>query len=164
MTTAPHIPAPPPGPGVHPPFPAPPVEGRGRRIGLGFGIGAGVLVLVCGGGVAAVIGIGLSSSGALTERAQVAVESYLGALRDQRYDRAYDLLCEQAQSDESRDDFRRRAGTADPIASWDLGKLNLVTQTLPFEATYAGGTSASLEAYLGQDRQTGAFEVCDIGE
>src|SRR5690242_11629930 len=106
MTTAPHVPAPPQGPGVYPPFPAPPVEGKGKRIGLGLGVGAGVLVLVCGGGLAALIGVGISASGSLQERAHVAVSQYLDALHDQKYDKAYQLLCDEARDDESLSEFR----------------------------------------------------------
>jgi len=149
---------------VHPPFPAPPVEGRGRRIGLGFGIAGGVLVLVCGGGAVALTGFGLSLSGSMTERAQASVGDYLSALRDKKYDQAYRLLCERAQDDESPAAFRRRVTAADPIASWQLGDLNFVTLALPFQATYGNGTTASLEAFLGQDTDTGEFEVCEVGE
>ena len=131
---------------------------------MGFGIAAGVLVLVCGGGTAAMIGVFASSTGAFSERAQAAVGHYLGALRDKHYDAAYDLLCDRAQNDETEAAFRRRVAAEDPIASWRFGDLNLVTMALPFEATYDSGSTSSLEAYLGQDRETGEFEVCDIGE
>jgi hypothetical protein len=164
MSTAPHIPAPPPGPGVQPPFPAPPVEGRGQRIGLGLGVGALVLVLVCGGGLAALIGVVVSTSGALQERAEVAVSAYLDALHDRKYDRAYELLCEQAQQDETAGEFRERVSAEEPIASYRVGDVNPVTLSVPVEATYADGDIAELEAYLGQDTDTGEFEVCDLGE
>ena len=164
MTTAPHVPAPPPGPGVYPPFPAPPVEGKGRRIGLGLGVGAGVLVLVCGGGVAALIGVGVSASGSLQERAHAAVSQYLDALRDDKYDKAYRLLCDEAQDDETLGEFRTRVSAMDPIERYDLGRFNLVTLSVPVQATYEDGSTGQLEAYLGQDRDTGEFEVCDLGE
>src|SRR3954454_24356360 len=114
MTTAPHVPAPPQGPGVQPPFPAPPVEGRGRRVGMSIGIAIGVVVLVCGGGLAAVIGILVSTQGAAQERAQAAVSDYLNALRDGKYDKAYDLLCDDAQQAESETAFQRRV-TDEPV-------------------------------------------------
>ena len=164
MSTAPHVPAPPQGPGVQPPFPAPPVEGRGKRIGLGLGVGAGVLVLVCGGGLAALIGVIISSNGALQERAEVAVGGYLDALHDKRYDRAYDLLCEQAQQDESPAEFRERVSSEEPITSYTVGDFNTLTLSVPVEATYGDGNTADLQAYLGQDPDTGAFEVCELGE
>jgi hypothetical protein len=164
MTTAPHVPAPPQGPGVYPPFPAPPVEGKGKRIGLGLGIGAGVLVLVCGGGVAALIGVAVSASGALQERADAAVSQYLDALHDEKYDRAYQLLCDRAQDDETLTEFRGRVSAMDPIESYRVGTLNVVNLSVPVEATYAGGSVSELVAQLGQDPDTGAFEVCDLGE
>jgi hypothetical protein len=164
MTTAPHVPAPPQGPGVYPPFPAPPVEGRGKRIGWALAIAAGVLVLVCGGGLAAVIGLGTSMSGALKEQAHVVVADYLDALHDREYDRAYRMLCQQAQHDESAAEFRDRVAEMDPIASYRLGDLDLINMSVPVAATYTGGRTAQLEAYLGQDSDTGAFEVCDVGE
>jgi len=108
MTTAPHVPAPPQGPGVQPPFPAPPVEGRGKRTGWAVGISIGVVVLFCGIGATAVIGIGATANGAYQERARAAVSSYLNALRDKKYDEAYNLLCDDAQTDESPAEFRAR--------------------------------------------------------
>jgi hypothetical protein len=161
---APYIPAPPPGPGVQPPFPAPPVEGRGKRIGLGIGVGIGVLVLVCGGGLAALIGVIVSTSGALQEHAEAAVADYLGALHDKKYDRAYDLLCEQARQDESPGEFRERVSAEEPIERWTVGDFNVVTLAVPVTATYADGDTANLEAYMGQNRTTGEFEVCRLGE
>jgi hypothetical protein len=164
MSTAPHIPPPPQGPGVHPPFPAPPVEGRGRRLWLGLSIGAGVLVLVCGGGIAAAIGVFASSEGALQERAEAAVSGYLDALHDKRYDRAYELLCEQAQQDETAGEFRERISAEKPIETYAIGEFSWITLSVPVQATYADGDVAELEAYLGQDPDTGAFEVCNLGE
>jgi hypothetical protein len=164
MTTAPHVPAPPPGPGVQPPFPAPPVEGRGRRIGLGLGVGAGVLLLVCGGGLAALIGLGTSMQAALEERAHAAVTGYLDALRDRRYDQAYGLLCDRAKREESRTEFRQRVTADEQISSYRLGGLNTINLSVPVSATYADGDAAELDAFLGQDTGTGAFEVCELAE
>jgi hypothetical protein len=163
MTTAPHIPAPPQGPGVYPPFPAPPVEGRGRRIGLGLGIGAGVFVLVCGGGIAAGIGVVASSSGAIQEQAHAVVRDYLDALHDGKYDKAYDMLCQQTQEFETETSFNNRMSAMTPIASYTLGDLNAVTLAVPVKATYTNGQVGELEAQLGQDSKTGALEVCELG-
>ena len=164
MTTAPHVPAPPQGPGVQPPFPAPPVEGRGRRIGLGIGAAIGVVVLVCGGGTAALIGIGVTTKGAYQERAHVAVSGYLNALRAGKYDQAYDLLCDEAQSTESAAEFRSRVAREPVIEEYTMGDVDLVTLAVPVDATYDDGSRAELEAYLEVDNDTGAFEVCEIGE
>ncbi|MCU7728751.1 hypothetical protein ODJ79_33995 [Actinoplanes sp. KI2] len=164
MTTAPHVPAPPQGPGVQPPFPAPPVEGRGRRIGMSIGIAIGVVVLVCGGGLAAVIGILVSTQGAAQERAQAAVSEYLNALRDGKYDKAYDLLCDDAQQAESENAFESRVSDEPVIRSYTMGKFDIVSWTMPVQATYDDGSDAQLEARLGTDQDTGEFEVCGIGE
>ena len=157
------IPAPPQGPGVYPPFPAPPVEGKGKRIGWGIGIALGVVVLVCGGGTAALVGVVVSTSGALQERAEATVGDYLDALADQRYDAAYKLLCDEAQQQESPADFRARVSREETITDYTFGDLNFVTLALPVEATYGSGDTAELEAELGQDTDTGEFEVCRLG-
>jgi hypothetical protein len=164
MTTAPPIPAPPQGPGVHPPFPAPPVEGKGRRIGLSLGIGAAVLVLICGGGGVALAGLVASGEGAIQERARAAVRGYLDAVHDKQYERAYGLLCDQAQQEESPGDFRLRISREPVIESYELGDFDLISGAVPVDATYADGDTGQLEAYLGQDRSTGEFEVCELAE
>jgi hypothetical protein len=160
----PAVPPPPPGPGVQPPFPAPPVEGKGKRIGWSLGIGAGVLLLICGGGIAAVIGLAASMKGALNERAHKAVTQYLDALDARQYGKAYSLLCRQAKEDETPAQFQDRVGAMQTIQTYQLGNLDLVNLSVPVEATYANGDTAELEAYLGQNEDTGAFEVCDVGE
>jgi len=164
MTTAPHVPAPPPGPGVQPPFPAPPVEGKGRRVGLSLGIGAGVMVLVCGGGIAALIGLGTSFSGALEEQAQSVVDEYLGSLRAERFEQAYGMLCQDSQDEESASEFRTRVEAQQRITEWTLGTFSTINLTMPVDATYADGQTQQLEAALDQNQSTGAFEVCGVGE
>jgi hypothetical protein len=160
----PVVPPPPPGPGVQAPFPAPPVEGRGKRIGTSLGIGAGVLLLICGGGVAAVIGLAASMSGALNEQAHKAVTQYLDAVDAQQYGKAYSMLCRQAKDDETPAEFQDRVSGLQPIQKYQLGDLDLLNLSVPVDATYADGDTAELEAYLGQNQDTGAFEVCDVGE
>ena len=160
----PTVPAPPPGPGVQPPFPAPPVEGKGRRIGLGLGVGAAVLLLVCGGGLAAVIGLTTSFSRALNEQAHKVVTSYLAALHDRRYDQAYGMLCQQAKDRESPAMYRSRVTAEPAIASYRVGQLDLTQLSVPVDLTYTSGSTAQLAAYLDQNKRTGAFEVCELGE
>jgi hypothetical protein len=158
------VPPPPPGPGVQPPFPAPPVEGKGKRIGWSLGIGAGVLLLICGGGVAAVIGLVSSMSGAFNERAHKAVTEYLDALEERQYVKAYGMLCREAKDDETPAEYTDRISQMPAIQSYTLGDLDLVNLSVPVDATYQSGETAELEAYLGQNQDTGAFEVCDVGE
>lgn len=158
------VPPPPPGPGVQPPFPAPPVEGKGKRIGWSLGIGAGVMLLICGGGAAAVVGLITSANSALEEQTHKVVSQYLDALIAERYDTAYSMLCRQAKQEESPAEYRVRVSGMEPIVSYTLDKLDLINFAVPVHATYDTGETAELEAYLGQNQDTGAFEVCDLGE
>lgn len=157
-------PPPPQGPGVYPPFPAPPVEGRGRRLGLGLGIGAGVLLLACGGGVAVAAGLGQVVTNALNEQADVVVGDYLAALRDREWAKAYDQLCDRAREQENESQFTSRVSTGERITAWDVGDVDMVRLAAPVAVTYADGDTAELRALLGQNRETGGFEVCGVEE
>ncbi len=140
------------------------MEGKGKRIGWALGSGAGVLLLVCGGGLAALIGLGTAATGALKEQARVVIGTYLDTLHSRAYSRAYTLLCQEARDRETVSEYTHRVAQMDPIASYKLGELNLINMTVPVDATYANGGKGRLAAYLGQNRSTGAFEVCDLGE
>lgn len=160
------VPDPPRGPGVIPPFPAPPVEGKGLRIGLGLGIGAGVAVLVCGGGIAAVIGLGATMTSALNEQAHVVTGDYFEALEAKKFDEAYGMLCQSEKDRQSQAEFVRSEEAADPISSHQVGDLDLtaVDLTVPVEVTYTDGRTGTLEVYLEQSPDTGAFQVCGVEE
>ncbi|WP_204295168.1 hypothetical protein [Actinoplanes campanulatus] len=159
------VPPPPPGPGVHPPFPAPPVEGRGKRIGTSLGITAGILVLICGAGVVAAGGFLTAFGNALDEQAEVVVSRYLDDLQDRDFDGAYQQLCQQAQDSESQSDYVARMAASEPFSSYRLGELALgVRIVVPVDLLYPDGGSARQEAVLGQNKKTGKFEVCDLGE
>jgi hypothetical protein len=157
-------PPPPPGPGVHPPFPAPPVEGRGRRIGLGFGIGGGILALVCGGGLAAVIGLGVAMTSAFNEQAHVVVGEYLDAVHSGDYGKAYGQLCQDARDRESVREYEERMAQVRRFDTYTIGDLDLVSGEVPVDLTYVDGAVKHTEAQLGQNTSTGAFEVCSVGE
>jgi hypothetical protein len=160
------VPAPPPGPGVVPPFPAPPTEGRGRRVGLGLGLGALVLLLACGGGLTAVIGLGVVGTRAINEQVQVVITDYVEDVKARRYTEAYDSLCSQAKRETSRADFVSRVAAEEPIDDYRVGELDLtsVEMAVPVDVTYRDGDTARLFAYLDQNRQTGEFQVCRIEE
>jgi hypothetical protein len=164
MTTA--TPAPPVGPGVYPPFPAPPTEGRGRRIGLGLGIGGAVLALVCGGGLAAGIGLVTVTSSALNEQAHKVVTEYFTDVQNKRYNEAYDQQCADVKRQESRAEYTSRVAATEPIARFSVGHLNLadVDLTVPVQVQYADGRSGTLQVNLGQDSETGRFQVCGVEE
>jgi hypothetical protein len=163
MTEAP---AAPPGPGVLSPFPAPPTEGRRLRVGWGVGIGAAALLLVCGGGLAALIGLGAVMSRALNEQAQVVVGAYLDDIKARRYAEAYDSLCPETRAQVTEAQFTSDQAGEEPIGAYRVGKLNLadVDLAVPVQVTYADGRTAQLRAYLGQNEETGAFQVCSVEE
>ena len=161
MTT---VPGPPPGPGVVPPFPAPPVEGRGLRIGLGLGIGAAVLVLVCGGGAAATIGLVSVAGRAFNEQAHVVVGHFFDAVKAKRFAEAYNSQCPAEKQRETEAEFTHRLTGSDPITSYQIGDLNLASLSVPVDITHTTGDRDHLNVHLGQDRDTGAFQVCGIEE
>ncbi|WP_173084195.1 Rv0361 family membrane protein [Phytohabitans rumicis] len=158
------MPAPPPGPGVTPPFAAPPVEGRTARMWLGLGVAALATVLCCGAGGTALVGLVLTQAESLNEQAQTIVGDYFDALSEEKYDAAYDLLCEDAQEDESPQQFAARVAREPKITSYEVGDVKLTTLTVPTDVTYASGSRQTLEVSLAQDRGTGRFEVCGIAE
>ncbi|MFC4072328.1 hypothetical protein [Actinoplanes subglobosus] len=158
-------PPPPPGPGVHPPFPAPPVEGRGKRIGTSLGIVAGIVVLVCGVGAVAGIGLATSITSALDEQAEVVVSRYVDDIQARDFDGAYGQLCQDSQDSETLADFTARMADTEPFDSYSVGSLSMgVRLTVPVEIFYPDGDSTQLQADLAQNRSTGKFEVCDLGE
>jgi hypothetical protein len=158
----PTAPPPPPGPGVAPPFPAPPSEGRAGRIWLSAGIAAAVAMLCCGGGAVAVLGIGLTTTQALTEQARTQVGQYLDALRDEDYSLAYSYICDQEQDSTTRRDFIDDMADQPVLDSYRLGELNAYSAELlmPADLTYSGGQQVRVQFILVQDTSTAQLEVC----
>jgi hypothetical protein len=155
-------PPPPPGPGVTPPFAAPPLEGRTARIWIGLGVAGLALLLCCGGGAAAIVGLMVTTTRALNEQAQTVVGDYLDAVGEGKYARAYQLLCDKAQRDESQDQFAERVSREPDIVSYRLHDLQITGPTLPVDVRYANGTEDTVRFLLAQDRKTGEFEVCGV--
>ncbi|MDR7278567.1 hypothetical protein [Catenuloplanes atrovinosus] len=153
---------PPPGPGVAPPFPAPPAEGRAGRIWLGVGIAAAVAALCCGGGAVAVLGIGLTTTQALTEQARAQVGEYLDALADEDYSLAYSYLCDREQDNQTRREFIDSMAGRPVISSYQLGELDPYQTDLlmPAQLTYSGGQQVRVQYILVQDTSTAQLEVC----
>lgn len=159
----PSVPAPPPGPGVAPPFAAPPLEGRTLRVWLGIGVAGLAFLLCCGGGAAALVGLVVAGSQAIDEQSRAVVGDYFGALRDRDYDRAYELLCDPAQGQESPERFRQRVAAEPAISDYRVGKSSTMDEiTVPVEVTYTGGARDTLQVILRQDTRSGALEVCGI--
>jgi hypothetical protein len=162
----PAAPAPPHGPGVYPPFPAPPTEGRGLRVGLGLGVGAAVLLLVCGGGIAAAVGLVSVMSRALNEQAHVVVGDYFDDIQARHYNEAYDAQCQDAKQRESPAQFADRVAADEAIVSYHVGNVDLaaVNLSVPVDVRYDNGATGQLNVYLGQDTDTGQFQVCGVEE
>lgn len=161
---APHdVPAPPRGPGAAPPFAAPPTEGRTTRLWIGLGVAALGVLLCCGGGIAAVIGLGVTGMEAVKEQAHVVVGDYLDAVSDREYDKAYQLLCDDAQRRESPREFEQRASAEPQISDYRIGEAGLNNEvSVPVDVTYTGGGRDTLRFFLDQDSNTGAMEICGI--
>ncbi|GAA1610534.1 hypothetical protein GCM10009679_13110 [Saccharothrix algeriensis] len=159
-----HVPTPPvpPGPGAAPPFPAAPAEGGGTRLGWALGAAGLIVALCCGGGLVAGVGLAVTGVKAINERAQVAVGGYLGALKDERYEDAYDMLCDAEQRRLTLDRFTsQERARPDRLASYELGDVELAADiTLPVTERYTDGDSAQVTYLLVQNTKTTALEVC----
>src|SRR5262245_50543270 len=94
-------PSPPAGPGVQALFAAPPTEGDRRRIWIGLGLGGLALVLCCVFGVAGIVALGVTTAQAVDEQARTTVSRYLDAVKADKFDEAYQLLCEPRQREEA---------------------------------------------------------------
>lgn len=157
------VPAPPPGPGVSPPFPAPPIEGRTTRLWVGIGVAALAVLLCCGGGAAALLGLVVTGTEAVNERARVVVSDYFDAVEQREYDKAYALLCDEIQRRESPPEFVRRVAAEPPISSYTVRDATIANEVIvPVDVTYARGGQRTLRVVLAQDTSTGEFEICGI--
>jgi hypothetical protein len=154
------------GPGVTPPFAAPPVEGRSTRLWVGLGIGALALLLCGGGGVAALIGLVLTTSKAADEQVRASVGAYFDAVRAKQYDEAYRLLCPPARAAESASAFATRVAAEDPIRTYDVQPVALASTDLnvDVDVVYDNGTQDTVQVQLRQNTSTGRFEVCGVKE
>jgi hypothetical protein len=160
----PAAPAPPPGPGVVPPFPAPPVEGRSARLWLGLGAAGLVAALCCGGGIAALVGIVVTTPGAVNEQAHAAVREYLDALKAADYGTAYDKLCAREKRNESRDSFINRHRNDPRVTAYTLHDVDL-NQTpieVPADVSFDTGSRTTVNYVLEQDPSSASFEVCGV--
>lgn len=158
--TRPEVSPVPPGPGAQAPFPAPPAEGGGARLGWGLSIAGLVLALCCGGGLAAGVGLIVTTVAAVNEQARAVVGDYLDALRDGNYPRAYELLCDDEQAHLTQDRFASREETRPRLRSYEVGDVDVNRMTLPVTEEYADGDSRQITYLLRQDGKTGRFEVC----
>lgn len=156
----PDVPGPPAGPGVTPPFAAPPTEGRTFRLWLALGVAGLAAVLCCGAGGTAIVGLVITGTRAVNEQVRAVVTDYYEAVRDGRYQQAYDLLCDDLRDDESQQRFADRMTRAPRVSSYEIGDVSLTDLTVPAHVTYADGDRQTVEVTMAQDRGTGEFEVC----
>lgn len=148
------------GPGAAAPFPAPPAEGGGARLGWGLGIAGAVLVLCCGGGLTAFIGLVVTQVAATNEQSRTVVSHYLDALRDDDYDAAYDLLCDEEQEALSKDRFETRERARKKISSYQIGEFDVYNDSVPVKESYRDGTTDDVKYFLKADSQDARLEIC----
>lgn len=161
------VPAPPAGPGVQPPFAAPPSEGRTARVWLGLGVAGLAVVLCCGGGVAAVVGLIVTGTAAINERAHTAVEDYLQAVGAERYDQAYRMLCDELRESESLSEFRSQVADAPKVREYELQQTRLRNDgdiVVPAVVTYTDGTQEAVTYRVTQDSSSGDIRFCGTSE
>ncbi|MEJ3746576.1 hypothetical protein WEI85_27945 [Actinomycetes bacterium KLBMP 9797] len=161
LPAPPSLPAEPPvGPGVTPPFAAPPTEGRTLRLWLALGVAGLAAVLCCGAGGAALVGVVITSTEAINEQVEAVVGDYYAAVRDERYQEAYDLLCDELRDDETQREFADRV-SREPIRSYEVGDAAIAEDlSVPVNVTYADGDQRTVEVTMVQDTGTGELEVC----
>lgn len=153
---------PPPGPGAAPPFAAPPIEGRTVRLWLGIGAAALAVVLFCGGGTASMIGLSVASTRALSEQARTVTSEYLDALRKDDFGKAYDLLCERLQRQESERTFEQRVRAQPEIGTYRVGEpVESNEVRVPVDVTYVQGGQARLTFSLVAESSAG-LQICGI--
>jgi hypothetical protein len=148
------------GPGATAPFPAPPAEGGGARLGWGLGIAGAVLVLCCGGGLAAFIGLVVTQVAATNEQSRAVVTDYLDALREEDYDSAYDLLCDEWQERATKDQFETSERARKKIDSYEIGEYDVYDDSVPVDERYRDGTTDKVKYFLRPDRKTARLEIC----
>jgi hypothetical protein len=156
------VPGPPAGPGVQPPFAAPPQEGRTTRVWLGLGAAGLAVLLCCGGGLAAIVGLGLTAVDSLNERAHATVGKYLQDLGADRYPDAYKLLCGDIRSQESLSDFTARMSQRPKVTDYVLHRAKILNSEVdvPADLTYTDNTQAQVTYRLVTDQSTGDVQVC----
>ena len=150
----------PPGPGVTAPFPAPPAEGGGARLGWGLAVAGLVFVLCCGGGGTALIGFFVSQVAASGEQARTVVTKYLDALRDEKYEAAYELLCDEQQEALTPERFESRERVRKKLRDYSIGEMDLATGAVPVDERYRDGSSDQVTYLLVVDEGTAELEIC----
>jgi len=136
-------PSPPPGPGVIPPFVGPPVEKRFGPLVISLAVG-GVLLLICT--IGGILG-GYWLSDALQEeangRSRAVVTDYLQAWRDEDYETAYNLLCEQRRRLLTREEFETDLTSQGDLVAFRIYDVEVrrTRYAVPVDLEFADGST-----------------------
>lgn len=148
---------------MQPPFAAPPIDGDRTRVWIGLGVGAAALLLCCLGGVAGIGGLVVVGFQAVNEQARATVGDYLDALTAEDYVKAYALLCDDVQREESVQEFTDRISAGPRVTGYTLGEADVrEVVVLPVEVRYADGRQRAEQFRLVNDGDTGELEVCGV--
>jgi hypothetical protein len=149
----------PPGPGVQAPFPAPPTDGNRRRLGIGLAVGGVVLALCCVGGVLGARTLVTSSVQAARNQAVKVVTAYLTYWRDQEYDKAYDLLCDDVQQRETLAEFTADLVGQPALESFTVGAATIASNyvRVPAELSFRSENQSRVYSVVTNPDQTGSI-------
>jgi hypothetical protein len=126
-------------------------------------VAALAVLLCCGGGAAALLGLAVTGTQAVNERARVVVEEYFDAVEHEEYAKAYALLCGDVRRRESPSEFERRVAAEPELSSYTVRDATIANEVIvPVDVTYVGGGGRTLRVVLAQDTGTGEFEVCGV--
>jgi hypothetical protein len=148
------------GPGAQPPFVTAPTEGSTTRLWWGLGTGAAALLIVCGGGLALLIGLGITGVRAAEDQARQTVTRYLDALERGKPAEAYDLVCDQMRKRYDLDEFEELERDVTRSTGYTLGEVDLNNLQMPVRLEYETGPDRNVTYQLSQDSETGHIEVC----
>lgn len=108
----------------------------------------------------AILGFGVTQVAALNEQSRVVVTEYLDALRDQKYDDAYKLLCDKEQSSLPKDRFAARERARAQLRDFQVGEFDINSGRLPVTERYADGSTDTVTYYFENDPETAQLEIC----
>ena len=148
---------------MQPPFVAPPTDGTKQRRWLAIGLAAGFVVLLCIGGLVGFGGLVILGTQVVRDQASAKVTEYLTAVRDGEYLRAYSLLCDERQAQESEREFIDDNLGGPRVRDFTVGTAELSDDIrVPATIRYVDGTVDTVDFVLAQDGRTGDVEVCRV--
>lgn len=106
-----------------PPFVAPPVDRDKKRLWIGLGVGALALLVCCVGGIVGGVLLFAGGTREMQIQAKEVVTEYLGALTDEEYPAAYNLLCSDVTDVMPFQQFERRYRD-DPVTDFSIGNVS----------------------------------------